>query len=282
MLISSSSCSEVGTIKASTHWENWGKRGEKSPQSQKVADWVPLTIILCFNSSPLFLQKADKKNFIPCNRQEILHWWKFTRRERTRAELTFSCLNRRGCTEWMIHQYPFIFFFFRTHPQHMKVPGLGVKSELQLPACTMGLATPDPSHICDLHHSLQQRWILNSPSKAKDPTHILMDTSQVLNHCATTGTSNIIFTFTSTVEQTSLETQIILAKKNKKQKKQKTLSFQRWEDCTEFSSNMAGLVLLYIISTVCNSSLVYFSYTVRVLEVLANTYRISTKNQVFC
>ena len=40
---------------------------------------------------------------------------------------------------------------------------------------------PDQSHICDLHHSLQQRQILSPPSKARDRTHILMDTSQVLN-----------------------------------------------------------------------------------------------------
>ena len=32
--------------------------------------------------------------------------------------------------------------------------GLGVESELQLPAYTT--ATPDLSHICDLHRSLQQ------------------------------------------------------------------------------------------------------------------------------
>ena len=34
----------------------------------------------------------------------------------------------------------------------------------------------DPSHICDLHHNLQQCQILNPLSKAKNWTHILMDT----------------------------------------------------------------------------------------------------------
>ena len=42
-------------------------------------------------------------------------------------------------------------------------------------------ATSDPSYICDLHGSLQQPQILNSLSKARDQTLMLMGTSQVLN-----------------------------------------------------------------------------------------------------
>ena len=56
----------------------------------------------------------------------------------------------------------------------MEVPGLGVKLELQLLAYTT--ATPDPSHICDLHYSSQQLQILNPLSEAKDQTCILMNT----------------------------------------------------------------------------------------------------------
>jgi len=58
----------------------------------------------------------------------------------------------------------------------MGVPGLGVELELQLPAYTTATATPDPICICELCHSLRQCWILNPLSKAKDRTHILMDT----------------------------------------------------------------------------------------------------------
>ena len=65
------------------------------------------------------------------------------------------------------------------HPQHMEVPWLGVESELQLPAYTTTTATQDLSLICDLHHSSQQRQILNPLSEARDQTHILMDTSWV-------------------------------------------------------------------------------------------------------
>ena len=39
------------------------------------------------------------------------------------------------------------FFFFRPHLQHTEIPGLRVKSELQLPACTTATATPDLSRI---------------------------------------------------------------------------------------------------------------------------------------
>lgn len=37
----------------------------------------------------------------------------------------------------------------------MEILRLGVKSELQLLAYTTATATPDPSLIFDLHHSLQ-------------------------------------------------------------------------------------------------------------------------------
>ena len=63
----------------------------------------------------------------------------------------------------------------------MEVPRLGVESELQLLACGMATATPDPVSIYDLHCSLQQHWIFNSLHEARDHTYILMDTSWVLN-----------------------------------------------------------------------------------------------------
>ena len=50
------------------------------------------------------------------------------------------------------------FFFFLScfsglHPQHVEVPRLGVKLDLQAPAYTTATATPDPSHVFNLHHS---------------------------------------------------------------------------------------------------------------------------------
>ena len=70
----------------------------------------------------------------------------------------------------------FIFFvLLGLYLQHMEVPGSGVESELQVPACTMATTMPDPSHIFDLHCSSWQRWILNPLSKARDRSCILMD-----------------------------------------------------------------------------------------------------------
>ena len=67
-----------------------------------------------------------------------------------------------------------LFFFFSgflgPHPRPLEVPGLGVESELQLPAYTTATATPDPSCICDLHHGSRQRRILNPLSEARDRT----------------------------------------------------------------------------------------------------------------
>ena len=68
--------------------------------------------------------------------------------------------------------FPFIlclnFFFLRVAPWHMKVPRLGVESELQLLAYTTATATWDPSHVCNLHHSSWQHWILNPQREARD------------------------------------------------------------------------------------------------------------------
>ena len=61
----------------------------------------------------------------------------------------------------------------------MEVPRLGVESELYPLAYATAIAKPDPSHICDLHHSSQQRQILNPLSKARDSTCVLMDASQI-------------------------------------------------------------------------------------------------------
>ena len=72
-----------------------------------------------------------------------------------------------------------IFFFFPLwlHLRRMEVPRLEVELELQLPAYTTAIATPDPSLICNLYHSSWQCRILNPLNEAKDQTHILMDTN---------------------------------------------------------------------------------------------------------
>ena len=46
-------------------------------------------------------------------------------------------------------KFSFLVFFLQMHLQHMEVPRLGVKSELQLQAYTTAIATLDLSHICN-------------------------------------------------------------------------------------------------------------------------------------
>ena len=62
----------------------------------------------------------------------------------------------------------FFFFFLGLYLWHMEIPRLGVELELQLLAYTTAMAMPDPSHVCDLHHSSWQHQILNPLSEAGD------------------------------------------------------------------------------------------------------------------
>ena len=72
----------------------------------------------------------------------------------------------------------------------MRVLRLGIKSELQLPATATAAATAKSNLSCiyDLHCSLQQSWILNPLSNAKDWTCTLTDSSWVLNLLSHNGT----------------------------------------------------------------------------------------------
>ena len=60
--------------------------------------------------------------------------------------------------------------------QHVKIPRFGVESELQLPADTT--ATPDPSHVWPTAQ-LTATLDPNPPSKARNWTRVLKDTSRV-------------------------------------------------------------------------------------------------------
>ena len=73
----------------------------------------------------------------------------------------------------------YFFAFLGLHLPHMEVPRLGVQSELLPPAYTTATATWDPNHVCDLHDSSWQCWILNPVSKARYRFCVLMDTSQI-------------------------------------------------------------------------------------------------------
>ena len=79
------------------------------------------------------------------------------------------------------------FVFLGPHLQHMEVPRLGVKSEVQLLAYTTAIAMLNPSRICKLHQSSPQ-CRLNPLSAARDQTCLLKDASQICFHFTTMGT----------------------------------------------------------------------------------------------
>ena len=62
----------------------------------------------------------------------------------------------------------FFFFFFVFLGEFLKVPRLGIKSELEPSAYATATATRHPSCICHLHHSSWQCRILNPLSKVRD------------------------------------------------------------------------------------------------------------------
>ena len=76
----------------------------------------------------------------------------------------------------------FILFYFRATP----VAYGGSQTRGPIGATAAGLhtatATPDLSHVCDLHHSSQQSQILNPLSKARDQTPNLMVPNHICFH----------------------------------------------------------------------------------------------------
>ena len=70
--------------------------------------------------------------------------------------------------------YNFAFFFMATPTACRHSQG---QITAAAEACTTAMAMPKFSLICDLCCSLQQHWILNPLNKARDQTHILMETT---------------------------------------------------------------------------------------------------------
>ena len=65
---------------------------------------------------------------------------------------TLLALNLINLESAFNHTFLFLFFFLCLYLRHMQVPGLEVELELQL--LVYATATQDPSHICNLLHSL--------------------------------------------------------------------------------------------------------------------------------
>ena len=64
-----------------------------------------------------------------------------------------------------------------------------VKSHLQMLTYTTAIALQDLNHVCNLHHSSCQCWILSTLSEARDQTCILMDASLIHSILSQDGNS---------------------------------------------------------------------------------------------
>ena len=104
--------------------------------------------------------------------------------------LTLSC-KHHGCSFTKLFHFvklKQLSLFKGLHQWHMEISQVRGQMELQLPAYDTATAMPDLSWVCNLNHSSWHRRILNPRSEARDWTCILMDTSWVCYHQATTGT----------------------------------------------------------------------------------------------
>ena len=93
-----------------------------------------------------------------------------------------------GKCSFFIYFYFYLFVSLGPHPWHMEVPRLGVESELLLLAYARATAMPDPSRVCDLHHSSWPCRILNPLSRVRDRNLNLMVPIQICFSWATMGT----------------------------------------------------------------------------------------------
>ena len=138
------------------------------------------------------IMKLENQHFATPNKKHI--WeiiivknWLYNKRIRV-ASSDYLVTTQNTCRVGQDFYFIFLFFYFSIffllwlHLQHVEVPRLGVKSELQLPAYTTVMAVGNPNH------SSWQHWILNPlarPGIEPASTWIL---GRFINHWATVGT----------------------------------------------------------------------------------------------
>ena len=84
--------------------------------------------------------------------------------------------------QFLLHSFFFFFFLFRAPP--MAYGSSQARGLIRATCAGLYYSHNNVymSSICDLHHSSQQRWILNALSEARDQTCIFMDASQIHFH----------------------------------------------------------------------------------------------------
>ena len=86
----------------------------------------------------------------------------------------------------------YLFLLFRAAP--VAYVGSQARGLIRATAASLchSTATPDPSHIYELHHSSCQHWILNPLNKARDQTLNVMVPNQICFCCATMDTPKTV------------------------------------------------------------------------------------------
>uniref|UniRef100_A0A8D1N3X5 Uncharacterized protein n=1 Tax=Sus scrofa TaxID=9823 RepID=A0A8D1N3X5_PIG len=176
--LGSSADRSVGGGGPRTAWWSWmgrrcpvpGQRGIgtcSSPGFQHRGSWADSLVLLGRRGHPAHLH-ADPAALLPATAVPG-RWGPTAGWEHLRV---LAPLWVHQWQEGLAFSLPLSFFpsfiFLGPRLQHMEVPRLGVKSELQLPVCTTATATQDLSHVCNLHHSSWQCRILNPLSEARD------------------------------------------------------------------------------------------------------------------
>ena len=156
-------------------------------QSQKGTEWASRWNVFSLDRQTVTRAFWSWAFVIPHLNNILALWKKYARHQREAINLCTFSISYLSKHIRIIHN-PSFFFFLGSHLQHMEVPRLGVQLELHPLAYTTATATPDPSRICNLHHSSWQCWVLNPLSKARERTLNLMVPSWIRFHCATTGT----------------------------------------------------------------------------------------------
>ena len=104
------------------------------------------------------------------------------RRTPRASPLNVQSLDNPGLMSYFFSLFWFCFvLFFRAAPV----------------AYATATATPDLSHICELHLGSQQHRILNLLSEARDRTRNLMIPSRIHFHCTMRGTPDELFLYCS-------------------------------------------------------------------------------------
>ena len=138
-----------------------------------------------FHSSTIYNSQDMEATHMPIN-------WQMYKENVVYNGILLSYKKERNAT------FLFLFLFFCLFRAAPMAYG-GFQARGLIGAVATGLyhsqATSDLSHVCDLHHSSQQRQILNPLSEARDLTCNLMVPSWIHFRCVITGTPSLFFFF---------------------------------------------------------------------------------------